>query len=53
VPSGIGSVLFITEKRSLPSSVLQRALRFLDHAASEHAFFVPISSSIGQAARFD
>jgi 2-epi-5-epi-valiolone synthase len=53
VPSGIGSVLFITEKRSLPSSVLQRALRFLDQAASELAFFVPVSSSIGQAARFD
>jgi len=53
VPSGIGRVLFITEKRSLPSSVLQRALRFLDQAASERAFFVPVSSSVGQAAWFD
>jgi 3-dehydroquinate synthase len=35
VPSGIGSALFITERRDLPLSVLQRALRFLDQEASE------------------
>jgi 3-dehydroquinate synthetase len=53
VPSGIGSAVFITERRSLPVSVLQRALRFLDQESSERAFFVPVSASLGQAAPFE
>jgi 3-dehydroquinate synthetase len=50
VPSGIGSAVFITEKRSLPLSVLQRALRFLDQEAHGRPFSVPTSSSVTHAA---
>jgi 3-dehydroquinate synthase len=51
VPSGIGSAVFVKEKRSLPLSVLHRALRFLDQEAYGHRFSVPISSSIKKEAR--
>lgn len=50
VPSGIGSAVFVTEKRSLPLSLLRRALRFLEQEAYGRPFSVPISSSVTQAA---
>jgi 3-dehydroquinate synthetase len=51
VPSGIGSAVFVTEKRSLSLSVLQRALRFLDQeACGPQPFSVPISSPVTQRA---
>jgi len=53
VPSGIGSALFITDRRSLSPVVLQRALRFLHREASDRASFVPVDSSGEQAARFE
>jgi 3-dehydroquinate synthetase len=38
LPSGIGSTVFVSEKRSLPLSVLHRALRFLDQESRGHPF---------------
>jgi len=50
VPSGIGRTLFIAERRRLPLSILERALRFLDREAHAHPFVGPVSSSVTNAA---
>jgi len=38
LPSGIGSAVFVSEKSSLPLSVLHRAVRFLDQEARRRPF---------------
>jgi 3-dehydroquinate synthase len=53
VPSGIGRALFITEKQSLPVSVLQRALRFLDQESPGHRLLRPVASTVTHAAPWD
>jgi len=46
VPSAVGRALFITEKHSLPLSVLQRALRFLDQESHGHPLVRPAGSTV-------
>ncbi len=46
VPSAVGRALFITEKHSLPLSVLQRALRFLDQESHGHPLVLPAGSTV-------
>jgi len=46
VPSAVGRALFITEKHSLPLSVLQRALRFLDQESHGHPLALPAGSTV-------
>jgi 2-epi-5-epi-valiolone synthase len=53
VPCGIGRALFICEKQDLPVSVLQQALRFLEHESSAHTRLRPVASTVTHAARWD